>query len=114
MMSKKESVLRDPYKVIRKRADGLHPVGKPGGHNLAFCPTLEKARFVAAALNAYYHFGFDFDTGSSSSQCKYDRGDCSHPERPHVMNCHQQNCPWEERRKDEDWWFGHPGRFNQL
>ena len=29
------------------------------------------------------------------------------------MKCHQQNCPWEERHKDDSWWKNHPGKWEK-
>lgn len=56
--------------------------------------------------------------------CEYDRrsleevprppSECNHPSlppgNPTTFPCHQQNCPWPERQKDEEWWNNHPGK----
>lgn len=45
--------------------------------------------------------------------CDYEskNGYCKHKDVPQPMPCHQQNCPWEERAKNEGWWKNHPGRW---
>lgn len=49
-------------------------------------------------------------------KCEYESEvpECRHPDlppgNPGTFPCHQQNCPWPERQKDNDWWEGHPGK----
>lgn len=106
------------YKIFRRSTDDLYLIGKAKNPDLAFCHTIEKARFVAAALNAYYHTVSD--EGNESSQkarvCEHAThlGHCGYPHLPSEaseMKCHQQNCPWPERCEDNTWWEEHPGRF---
>jgi hypothetical protein len=47
-------------------------------------------------------------------KCIHDVNGCHHPDQPAEapkMQCHQQNCPWQQRHEDNTWWEEHPGRF---